>query len=82
MKTQPLVLSLLFAVSMLITGFAMAADTHDCAAHCATHSDKDGKMCAEHCKGGLVWDHACATHCSAQASDAKGEMCAKHCANP
>lgn len=82
MRIQRLVLSTLFATLLAFAGFAVAATPHDCAAHCASHTDKDAKMCVDHCKGSVVWDHACATHCASQASDDKDQMCANHCANP
>ncbi|MFH0342728.1 MAG: hypothetical protein ACHBNF_11490 [Chromatiales bacterium] len=83
MKTQQLIISTLFAALLALAGFGAAAESpHDCAAHCASHTDKDAKMCVDHCKnGGVAWDHACATHCASQAGDDKDQMCAKHCAS-
>ena len=61
-------------------GSAPKLAVHDCVTHCATHTDKDAKMCTDHCKASPAGgDHACATHCAAQPGD-KDKACALHCA--
>ena len=61
-------------------GSAPKLAVHDCVTHCATHTDKDAKMCTDHCKASPAGgDHACATHCAAQPGD-KDQSCALHCA--
>ena len=66
---------------VLATLFALPvyAAPHDCAAHCAIHTDKEANMCVNHCKGdSAAATHDCAKHCAAQSGD-KDHACALHC---
>ncbi|MGH8500403.1 MAG: hypothetical protein ACRERV_16575 [Methylococcales bacterium] len=80
MKTPNLLISVLFAALLALAGFGAAAAPHDCAAHCAKHTDKDAKMCLTHCTTGAAAGHDCAAHCASQSSDDLDNACALHCA--
>lgn len=79
MKTRHILISIaLAALFALPVGAAPAP--HDCVIHCATHTDKNAKMCTDHCKASPAGgDHVCATHCAAQPGD-KDQACVLHCA--
>ena len=77
MKARTLIL--LFALAALFA-LPVAAEPHNCETHCATHTDKEAKMCTDHCGANPASsDHNCATHCATQSSEAD-KACAVHCA--
>jgi hypothetical protein len=76
MKTRNLFISIFIAA---LFALPVSAAEHNCAKHCAGHTDKDAQMCVTHCKGdAAASDHNCATHCAAQPGD-KDQACALHC---
>jgi hypothetical protein len=77
MKTRNLLISVALAALFALPVYAAAP--HDCAVHCATHTDKEANMCLNHCKGDpAASTHDCAKHCAAQPGD-KDHACALHC---
>ena len=70
MKTRNLILSFTLAALFALPVGATTHEPHNCVTHCAQHTDKNAKMCTDHCKvDPVAGDHNCATHCAAQASD-------------
>lgn len=78
MKTRNLFITIALA-ALFALPVAAADAPHDCAAHCATHTDKDAKMCVDHCKSNTGVEHNCAKHCATEVSG-KDNACALHCA--
>jgi hypothetical protein len=77
MKTRHLIVSIALA-NLFALPVGAAPALHDCVTQCAAHTDKDAKMCTDHCKASPAGgDHACATHCAAQPGD-KDQSCALH----
>ncbi len=81
MKNTKLFIILTFTTFLGFASFGVTAEPHFCAAHCAKHTDKDAKMCMNHCTTGKAEGHMCATHCSTQVADDPDHACAMHCAN-
>lgn len=79
MKCTKLFVLIAFAAFLGLVGIQVAAAEHDCAAHCATHTDPDAKMCTDHCSGVATADHDCAAHCKSLPADDPDQDCAKHC---
>lgn len=79
MKNTKLFIRIAFAAFLGLAGFQVAAAEHDCAAHCATHTDPNAKMCMDHCSGAAVSDHDCAAHCKSLPADDQDQACAMHC---
>ena len=80
MKIKKLLALIALSVSLGLAGFQAVAAPHFCAAHCASHSDPDAKMCTTHCSTGMAEGHDCAVHCKSQSADDQDQSCAMHCA--
>gem|GEM_PF-1076163 len=81
MKNTKLFVLIAFATFLGLAGFGVSAEPHFCAAHCASHTDSNAKMCMTHCTTGMAKGHNCASHCKNQPASDQDQACAMHCTN-
>lgn len=81
MKKSRLFILIVFTAFLGLAGFEVLAEPHDCATHCAAHTDAGAKMCKTHCATGAAENHDCATHCKEMPVNDADNACAIHCEN-
>lgn len=79
MKGTKLFILIAFTTFLGLAGFEVAAAPHYCAAHCASHTDTNAKMCMTHCTTGVAESHDCAIHCKNLPANDQDQACAMHC---
>lgn len=81
MKRTKLFKLIALVASLGLASFQVVAEPHDCAAHCAKHTDANAKMCTTHCSSGAAEGHDCAAHCKSLPTGDQDQACAMHCSN-
>jgi len=81
MRNKKYFLLIAFTLFLGLAGFEVAAEPHYCAAHCASHTDTDAKMCMTHCTTGVAENHDCTSHCKNMPANDQDQACATHCSS-